>query len=52
VTQALLPSPRQAHGRFVNIGGAAGRMTLPAYSNSSRTFLQGRGEGGVSGDDL
>lgn len=29
VTQAMLPLLRAAHGRIVNIGGAAGRMTLP-----------------------
>lgn len=31
VTQALLPLLRQDHGRVVNIGGAAGRLTLPMY---------------------
>jgi NAD(P)-dependent dehydrogenase (short-subunit alcohol dehydrogenase family) len=31
VTQAFLPLLRAAHGRVVNMGGAAGRMTLPMY---------------------
>jgi NAD(P)-dependent dehydrogenase (short-subunit alcohol dehydrogenase family) len=35
VTQAFLPLLRQANGRIVNIGGAAGRMTLPMYGAMS-----------------
>lgn len=31
VTQAFLPMLRLAQGRIVNMGGAAGRMTLPMY---------------------
>lgn len=31
VTQAFLPMLRAGHGRIVNIGGAAGRLTLPMY---------------------
>jgi len=31
VTQAFLPLVRAAQGRIVNMGGAAGRMTLPMY---------------------
>jgi NAD(P)-dependent dehydrogenase (short-subunit alcohol dehydrogenase family) len=31
VTQALLPLLRLARGRVVNVGGAAGRMTLPMF---------------------
>jgi len=31
VTQAFLPLIRQAQGRIVNIGGAAGRLALPMY---------------------
>lgn len=31
VTQAFLPLLRPAHGRIVNIGGAAGRVALPMY---------------------
>lgn len=35
VTQALLPLLRVANGRIVNIGGAAGRMTMPMYGAMS-----------------
>ncbi|MEV6258841.1 SDR family NAD(P)-dependent oxidoreductase [Nocardia sp. NPDC051929] len=35
VTQAMLPMLRPANGRIVNIGGAAGRMTLPMYGAMS-----------------
>jgi len=31
VTQALLPLLRPAHGRIVNVGGAAGRVAMPMY---------------------
>jgi len=31
VTQAFLPMLRATHGRIVNVGGAAGRLTLPMY---------------------
>jgi NAD(P)-dependent dehydrogenase (short-subunit alcohol dehydrogenase family) len=31
VTQAFLPLLRQAHGRIVNMGGAAGRVAMPMY---------------------
>jgi NAD(P)-dependent dehydrogenase (short-subunit alcohol dehydrogenase family) len=31
VTQTFLPLLRQAHGRIVNMGGAAGRVAMPMY---------------------
>ena len=31
VTQSFLPLLRRAHGRIVNIGGAAGRVAMPMY---------------------
>jgi NAD(P)-dependent dehydrogenase (short-subunit alcohol dehydrogenase family) len=31
ITQAVLPMLRTGRGRVVNVGGAAGRMTLPLY---------------------
>jgi NAD(P)-dependent dehydrogenase (short-subunit alcohol dehydrogenase family) len=35
VTKAFLPMLRLARGRIVNIGGAAGRLTLPMYGGLS-----------------
>jgi NAD(P)-dependent dehydrogenase (short-subunit alcohol dehydrogenase family) len=41
VAQAFLPALRRANGRIINIGGGAGRMTLPVFGalSSSKAAL-------------